>query len=217
MTFSLRTFLIVIAILACWLGAMVSQLPLFVELVANATALLILLTLALAIWEPRTEWRAFWTGFFVLAFGNMLLTQYFNAYQQTGHEVANLILGVPQPSAPQTSGFNPPTYLPPQPVPPSNLLAPPADARPSLEVEERFYQPPYNSGWSSYPATGSYTFTPVGSEYYQRHTAIRTAVPNLISLLAGVIGGWLTMWMRTRNESTVRQKEKAGTPVSDSP
>jgi hypothetical protein len=214
MTFSLRTFLIVIAILAGWLGAMVSHSPLLVELVANATSLLILLTLALAIWEPRTEWRAFWTGFFVLAFGNLLLSQYFNAYQQTGHEVANLILGLPQPSVPLTPGS--PTYFPPQPVSPSNLLAPPADARPSLEVEERFYQPPYGGGWNSYPA-GSYTFSPVGSEYYQRQTAIRTAVPNLISLLAGVIGGWITMWMRTRSESTNRQKEKAGTPMSASP
>lgn len=215
MTFSLRTFLIVIAILACWLGAMVSQVPLLVELVASATSLLILLTLALAIWEPRAEWRAFWTGFFVLAFGNLLLTHYFNAYQQTGHEVANLILGAPKPIGLPTPSFNPPTYFPPQQVTPPNV-APPADARPSLEVEERFYQPPYNSGWSSYPA-GSYSYNLVGSEYYQRHTAIRTAVPNLISLLAGFIGGWLTMWISQRSENANRQKEKAGTPMSASP
>jgi hypothetical protein len=209
MTFSIRTFLIVIALFACWLGALVSHVPLLVELVASATALLILLTLPLAIWDPRAEQRAYWTGFFVLALGNMLLTQYFNAYQQTGSAVATLILGAPQM---QTPGYSPapPTYFPP--TNPGNTAPQsitPADAPPSLEREERFYQPaidPY--GWSN--PSGSYIYQPVGNAYYQRHAAIRTAVPNLFSLLAGVIGGWLTQWI-------YRQKERAGTPVSASP
>ncbi len=217
MTFSLRTFLIVIAILACWLGAMVSQLPPLMELVATATALLILLTLPFAIWDPRAEQRAYWTGFFVLAAGNLLLTQYFNAYQQTGTAVATLILGAPQQ---QTPNFYPPALL--QLPPPGTYTPPttaPADAPPSLESESRFYQPgfdPYNpngSAWS-YP-TGSYIYNPLGNAYYQRLSAIRTAVPYFFSLLAGVFGGWLTQWMYRQKDE--RQKEKAATPVSASP
>jgi|GEM_PF-4599199 len=198
MTFSIRTFLLVIGVLACWLGAMVSNSPLLVELVATATSLLILLTLALAIWEPRAEQRAFWTGFFVLAFGNMILA-HFNAYQQTGHEAANAILGQPKPqpvSLPRTPAFNSPMMAPSYtPAPSLDPAAP--DTAPSLPSNTSYYQPPYSP--VPYPSS-SYVpvYTQVADNYYQRHAAIRTAVPSLLSLVAGVIGGWLTMWVYRR-------------------
>lgn len=204
MTFSIRTFLIVIGILACWLGALVSNSPLVVELVANATSLLILLTLSLAIWDTQPEQRAFWTGFFVLAFGNLVFTHYFNAWQQTGHELARVILGEPKPATVQP--FNPPSvpsWTSPPTLPPSNL--PPASTPPTLE--ERFYQPSY----STVPySTGAYIYQ---DNYYQRHAAIRTAVPSLLSLIAGVIGGWVTMWAyrRAKSAESSRLTESRGT------
>jgi hypothetical protein len=92
MTFSIRTILIVMALVALWLGALVSKSSLAIELVSNFTALLILLTLPLAIWDPRPGMRPFWTGFFVLAVGNHLLSNYF-AHQRLNHYFAELISG----------------------------------------------------------------------------------------------------------------------------
>lgn len=188
MTFSLRTSLIVISILACWLGALVSKSPMLMELVASATALMIFLTLAFAIWDSRAEQRAFWTGFFVLAFGNLLIAHYFDAYQQTGTEVATRIMG------PLNSG----TSIPFGPVP---SLNPGVRSAPSISYYQP--QPPNPLPPTSYAI--QVPFNP--GDYYQRFHAIRTAVPILLSLLAGVIGGWLTLWIS-------RQGKKAAEPQS---
>jgi hypothetical protein len=195
MTFSLRTSLIVTSILACWLGALVSKSATLVELVACATALLIFLTLAFAIWDSRPDQRAFWTGFFVLAFGNLLLAHYFNAYQQTGNEVATRIMGPP----------NAPNYGPMPTFAPAPMLGPGAYSPPVTS----FYQPPD-------PATASITYAvqlPANpNDYYQQLNSIRMAVPNLLSLLAGVIGGWLTLWISRQARNGATQTVSSTTP-----
>jgi len=186
MTFSLRSSLVVTSIVACWLGALVSKSPMLMELVASATALLIFLTLAFAIWDSRPEQRAFWTGFFTLAVGNLILAQYFDAYQQTGNEVATRIMGQP----------NTGTGGPYTPVP---SLTPGGYSGPSVS----FYQTPPNP----MGPTNIAIQMPVNSgDYYQQLNSIRMAVPYLLSLLAGVIGGWSTLWIS-------RQARRAVTPA----
>jgi hypothetical protein len=180
MTFSIRSFLIVIAILACWLGALVSKSPLMIELVANTTALLILLTLAFAIWDRRPEQRAFWTGCFVLGFGSLMLTHYSSGYQRTSYRIASLILG--DPTAQTTTPF--PNYGPNAPMP-----------APSVS----FYQPPNGPG----PFTTTYAIqipANPNQDYYQQQEAIRAAVPTLFSLLVAGIGGWMTLWISRRSK-----------------
>ena len=216
MTFSIRTFLIVIAILACWLGAMVSSSLVLVELVGSATLLLILLTLPLAIWEPRAELRAFWTGFFVLSFGSFFLSSYAGIYQQTSQAIAIAILSEPKPVQ-----YPQPSLMPGQPVPGSFGPAPvvpdvtlpeitppddpsPASNKPSLNLNTSYYQPSLNPATTPYagpvfPAPGYAPYNPYAdNDYYIRLTAIRTSIPYLFSLLAGVIGGWVTMWVYRR-------------------
>src|SRR5688572_27861264 len=76
MTFSLRTGLIAVAILAVWLGALLSRSQLFVSAVSSAALVAILLALPLAICEPRAEQRAFWSGFFVVSVGLLLISSF---------------------------------------------------------------------------------------------------------------------------------------------
>jgi hypothetical protein len=199
MTFSLRTSLIVTSILACWLGALVSKSPMLMELVASATALLILLTLAFAIWDSRPEQRAFWTGFFVLAFGNLILAHYFEAYQQTGNELATRILGPPN-AAVYTPSYMPPPSLSPAPFGPPN---------PNTSYYQPLNPPPIN------PANPTFVMqvsTNTSANYYQQFNAIRMAVPSLLSLVAGVIGGWLTLWI-SRQAKKASDEIPVGTPI----
>lgn len=234
MTFSIRTFLVVIAILSVWLGALVSKSPLLVELAAGGTVLLILLSLALAIWEPRPLQRAFWTGFFALAFGNLLYNGFFHSYQQTSNQVAQAIMGNnPQPI------YSPATYT--YPAPATTILTPPAQVSyyaPEGESDESADSPP-SLGSPAAESDGSpdvtttvdefprnpiaptspnavpgfvpppptlppttYIQVPVqaygGANYYEQREAIRASVPSLISLLMGVVGGCVTMWIASR-------------------
>ncbi|WP_254511657.1 hypothetical protein [Anatilimnocola floriformis] len=226
MTFSIRTFLIVIAILACWLGAMVSTSLVIVELVASATLLLMLLALPLAIWEPRAELRAFWTGFFVLSLGSILLSSYLGGYQQTSQAIAVAILGQPTPvQYPQPNFSLPPGTVPLlSPPQPGSFRPTPADTEPSLpeitpgddspasnkpSLNTSYYQPPLNP-YNPVPIYASPNFVPyaqygVADRYYLRVNAIRSSVPYLFSLLAGVIGGWVTMWVYRRAKSSAAE------------
>jgi hypothetical protein len=177
MTFSIRTFFVAIAVIAIWLGALVSKSPLLIEIVANLTGLMILLTLAWAIWERRPEQRAFWTGFFVLAFGNLVLSSYLSTYQRTGYQVANLIVGQPAQQV-----VNTPYGLQWFPATTTNNVALPAPL-------------------TNY--TGKYSYTLAGAvgpnpDIQQQVEAIRSAVPMMASLLVGVVGGWLTLWIWRR-------------------
>ena len=178
MTFSIRTFLIAVAIVAIWLGALVSKTPLVIEIVTNATGLMILLILAFAIWERRPEQRAFWTGFFVLAFGNLVLAYCLTTYQRTGVQVAQLIVGQP---APQVAGNTPYglQWMPATTSGPVNVAFPPTNY----------------AGSVTYTLSGAVGPTP---DYFQQVEAIRSAVPMMASLLVGVIGGWLTLWIYRR-------------------
>lgn len=229
MTFSIRTFLIVIAVLSVWLGALVSRSPLFVELAAGGTVLLILLSLALAIWEPRPLLRAFWTGFFALGFGNLLYNGVFNSYQQTSNQVAQVIMGnqqqprwVPAPAYPTTR----PSFLTPPSVNsfyyPDDVSAdtPPSlatrDPDPNAALEEaseselspNSISPPPSviSNPSTFappampPATYIQMPAPYADNYYEQLHAIRVSVPSLLSLLMGVVGGCVTMWIAAKRK-----------------
>lgn len=235
MTFSIRTFLVVIAILSVWLGALVSKSPLLVELAASGTVLLILLSLALAIWEPRPLLRAFWTGFFALAFGNLLYNGFFSSYQQTSSQVAQAIMGTAPgygPGAYTVPAYSTPTRIPATFAPPSanlpvtSFFAPDdasADSPPALDAspyegtdEKPESETPNNvtpaPAPMAYPTTGPvpqpmppvaypvqmpYT-TAYNGNYYEQRQAIVASVPSLISLLVGVIGGCVTMWIASR-------------------
>lgn len=188
MTFSIRTFFVAIAIVAVWLGALVSKSPVLIEVVANLTGLMILLTLAWAIWEQRPEQRAFWTGFFVLAFGNLVLSSYLSTYQRTGYQVANLIVGQP----------------------PQQMVNAPYGLQwfPAMAPSGTAYPMPV----TNYTGTYSYTLTgAVGPnpDLQQQVDAIRTAVPMMASLFVGVVGGWLTLWIwrRRRNGSPATSQQ----------
>jgi hypothetical protein len=177
MTFSIRTFFVAIAIVAIWLGALVSKSPLLIEIVANLTGLMILLTLAWAIWERRPEQRAFWTGFFVLAFGNLVLSSYLSTYQRTGYQVASLFVGQP----PQQMGYAP-----------YGLQWFPAGTTNNVTLPAPLTN---QTGTYSYTLSGAVGPSP---DIQQQVEAIRTAVPMMASLLVGVVGGWLTLWIWRR-------------------
>jgi hypothetical protein len=220
MTFSIRTCLIVMAVMAVWLGALVSKSPLMVELVTSFSVLLIVLTLAFAIWDQRPEQRAYWTGFFVLGFGNLILSSYWGGYQRTGVEVAQLVVGAPptQTTGPYPTAY-PGTYYP-APVTtvvpaisPSPVINPPAtteeeaDTTPSV----RFYQPPmpqvaYTTTWAS-PYVPQ---VPASLVYHQQQAAIQGAVPTMMSLLMASIGGWLTVWIWRRSVEEPRGAATGG-------
>jgi hypothetical protein len=226
MTFSIRTFLIAIAVVSVWLGALVSKSPLLIELAASATVLLILLTLPLAIWDHRPLLRAFWTGCFVLGFGNLLYCSFFSAYQQTSNQMAGLIMGdQPQPSY-RAAPYGYPTTRP--------LISPPssqvsfyaaeeseADSAPTLESPTNDVPanptapdppPPFAQGTTYIPAStlppNSYPIQmpsyaapqPYNGNYYEQREAIRSAFPSLMSLLVGCLGGCVTMWIAARRK-----------------
>lgn len=174
MTFSIRTFLVVTAILAAWLGALVSNSQLAVELVGNLTALLIVLTLAFAIWDRRPEQRAFWTGFFLLGIANLVIGHYYSGYQWTTAKVATLFLGEPNPS--QVAGF---------------WTGGPGPAGP--------YAPVYAGTTTSYYGAPVPVYVspsgPPTVNYYIQQRAISVAVPSLMSLVVGCLGGFLTLWI----------------------
>jgi hypothetical protein len=183
MTFSIRSFLLLIALLAFWLGAFVSKSPLMMELATSGTVLLILLTLAFAIWDRRPEQRAFWTGCFVLGFGNLVLASYWGGYQRTSYQVAQLIVGS-QPAQSVAVGYTSPAVG-------SGFMMPPPTA-PMVT----YYQPT-NSG----AIAQSYAIQmPVSQEYYQQQEAIRGAVPTLLSLMFAGLGGWMTVWIWRRSK-----------------
>ena len=242
MTFSIRTFLIVIAVLSVWLGALVSRSPLFVELAAGGTVLLILLSLALAIWEPRPLLRAFWTGFFALAFGNLLYNGFFHSYQRTSNQVAQVIMGNYQPPTygpgPYTPGSMPngvisfpartalyapeDEYVNPAPPPPTG--APVSDSansasetspgeipanpngnsnpqpRETAEPEWEMSGPGTGPYSAPMPAPAPYVWQPVAPDYHEQREAIQASVPPLISLLMGVVGGCVTMWIAAQRK-----------------
>jgi hypothetical protein len=207
MTFSIRTCLFVMAVMAVWLGALVSKSPLMVELVTSFSVLLIVVTLPFAIWDRQPEQRAYWTGFFVLGFGNLVLSSYWGGYQRTGYQLAQLVVGAPpaQTAGPYPPGY-PGTYYPPaiSTVPgfsPSPAISPPAtteedaDTAPSV----RFYQPAAMPQ-VVYTTTSPYApQMPASQEYYQQQAAIQGAVPTMLSLLVASIGGWLTVWVWRRS------------------
>lgn len=195
MTFSIRTFFVAIATVAVWLGALVSRSPLLIEIVANLTGLMILLTLAWAIWERRPEQRAFWTGFFILAFGNLVLSSYLSTYQRTGYQVANLIVGQPAQQV-----VNAPYGLQWTPTTTANNVT-------------------LSAPLTNYTGTYSYTLVASGAQspdVQQQVEAIRTAVPMLASLLAGVVGGWLTLliWRRRSDGSPNPNSTEPSSPGS---
>lgn len=230
MTFSIRTFLVVIAVLSVWLGALVSKSPLLVELAAAGTVLLILLALALAIWEPRPLQRAFWTGFFALAFGSLLYNGFFSSYQKISNQVAQVIMGNyqlptygPKPSTtpirggvisfPATTALYAPEdeyFTPPQaagaPVSDSPNSASEATPREFPANPNGNFNPQSAPEWGPNPmpapmpaAPAPYYWQPVvAADYHEQREAIQAAVPSLISLLMGVIGGCVTMWIAAR-------------------
>jgi hypothetical protein len=177
MTFSLRTFLIVIGILAVWLAALFAKSPLLLEIVGYATALFVLMSLAFAIWDQRPRHRAFWTGFFVVGVGNSLAGECFNLEVGLRTELSDAILTPRDGSkwAPVTAPTNP--FAAPVPVYPG-------------------------PGFPSLPS-GSGPSPTVPSMYYkgeQRH-AIYEALLLFFSLLAAMLGGAGTYWIERRSEA----------------
>ncbi len=185
MTFSLRTFLIVVAALGIWLGALFSGVPLLLELVGYASSLFILLTLPLAIWESRPSRRAFWTGFFVLAVGSYLLSHYFHTLDQTTNQITTLI--VPgQANAGWTS--YPPLSLNPY--------------GPSVSISAPTLVP--SNPANGYPGASSLPYSAFGNTYEQ-YSVVRFAVPIFLSLLAGGVGGAVTLWI-SRPKNSEQEK-----------
>ncbi|QDU25152.1 hypothetical protein ETAA8_02140 [Anatilimnocola aggregata] len=216
MNFSIRTGLIAVSIVAVLLGAIVSKSPLVMELATNLVLLGICLTLALAIWDREPLRRAFWTGFFVLGFGNVVLASYFNAYQQSTSELSTLLMGQPQPGGPAvsyprtriipSSSFKPPvteylteevyepTLTPPQPVP--TTTAP--NSAPSFAMPPSNFPPP--------PMATPY----YSSDYYLQFEAIRSSLPVMFSLLVAGIGGWVTMWISHQRSTSAAREVTSG-------
>jgi hypothetical protein len=93
MTFTIRSFLIMTAFVAAWLGVLVSKSATAIEIASYISALLILLTLPMAIWDSRRDMRPFWTGFFVLSAGTYILNSHFSAQQQVNHYLAEVFSG----------------------------------------------------------------------------------------------------------------------------
>jgi hypothetical protein len=174
MTFSLRSILFVIAVVGVWLGAILSQSTLAVELAAAATNLFLLLSVALAIWHPQADQRKFWTGFCLLGLGSFVLGHYFSAYETTKIQIANIVASAtPQPaySGPPVSGTVPPNYY-----------APPAYAGGYIT---------YNPAYVSSGGAGFSGYVP----NIQQQQIIFFSVTPIISLLAACAGGWLTLWI----------------------
>jgi|GEM_PF-6419498 len=76
MTYSLRSALAGIGVIAVWLAALLSGSQLFVAGVSFLATMTILLALPLAIFELRPATRAFWTGFFVTSLGLLLFNSF---------------------------------------------------------------------------------------------------------------------------------------------
>ncbi|WP_425617802.1 hypothetical protein NA78x_001491 [Anatilimnocola sp. NA78] len=233
MNFSIRTGLVVVSIFAVLLGAVVSKSPLVLELVSNLVRLGICLTLALAIWDSVPARRAFWTGFFVLSFGNLLLASYFGGYQYSSNQLADLMMGAPQqgtlvPYGPSPM-FNPPStpmYLPA--VNESFKVIIEEEEASVSEADERpaISETPFNSQQttpamptlgppSSFPTTGPFYAAPVqiNADYYVQRHAIQRALPIMFSLVTGLIGGWLTMWISRQKQAARSENE----PISRAP
>jgi hypothetical protein len=125
-TFSLRTALVGVAVVAVWLAALLSGSELFVAAVSSLALVSIFLALALAIWEPRAEALAFWSGYFVVSVGLLLIGSFTVgsatwAYRSIRDEMADVLhLQRPRPEsskefvpAPPSmySGDGPPPYV----------------------------------------------------------------------------------------------------------
>jgi hypothetical protein len=171
MTFSLRSLLIVIAMIALWLSALFSKSPWMIDAATTITMLFIALALAFSIWDGRRRRRAFWTGLFIVGLGNFLLADYLSAYQRTSFQIADAILGT-SPSPRPLPYF--PSYVPP---PPSALMQPAVPASPQAVAR----------------------IIATGDLYNRQHEAIRAAVPAMLSLLLGGVGGLLTAWISERS------------------
>jgi hypothetical protein len=103
MTFSLRFLLVVVAIVACWLGALISQQAVIIELTSYATAFVAMLAIPIAFWDPRLERRLFCRGFLIFAVGTFLLGILLSAFDNLGILVAAIM---------RRSWENPPRYDP---------------------------------------------------------------------------------------------------------
>jgi hypothetical protein len=165
MTFSMRSFLIVIAFVGVWLGVLVSKSTVAIEVASYLTALLILLTLPLAIWDPRPDMRPFWTGFFVLAAGNYALGSHFSTHQQLNHYLAEGFSGQ---------------------IPAQN----------SMIVWDSAVLMRGRPVFLSSMADGSNSTTLYGS--------IWNAVPVLLSIITGGLGGWIILWISRRKPSPAK-------------
>jgi len=238
MNFSIRTGLVIVSIVAVMLGAVVSKSPLMLELVSNLVRLGICLTLALAIWDSVPARRAFWTGFFVLSFGNLILASYFGAYQQSSDELASLIMGQPQagsvfpynpyasPWAPSSSFGNPPTVndnfkviVDEEEAPVANSSE--ADDKPTIDEvpfnsQQTTPSPPTLTPPANFPQSAPAMPPPIyavpvqiGADYYVQRNAIQRALPIMFSLVTGLIGGWLTMWISRQKVTHSASKESA--------
>jgi hypothetical protein len=93
MTFSLRTILLVTAVVATLLGAFVSRSPLFLEITALLIYLGVAVSLPLAIWHPSPAQRAFWTGFFVVGATCFFATRYYAASRTMTEELTKVFMG----------------------------------------------------------------------------------------------------------------------------
>jgi hypothetical protein len=188
MTFSLRSILVVIAVVGVWLGAIMSNSLWCVELAAAATNLMFFLSLALAIWQRTPEQRAFWTGFCVLGLANLVLANYFGAYQQTSYRIASAF------AAEQ-----------PQPMPNvSWTTAGPAGYVGGSGVVFAPQAVPWSGyGGSTYtPYTVLAAGMPVGPHY-----AIQAAVAPVLSLILACVGGWVTLWAARNKGATAAGSE----------
>jgi hypothetical protein len=187
MNFSLRTALLVTAIVALLLGAVVSKSPLFLELVSTAICLGIALTLPLAIWDHLPARRAFWTGFFTLGFASLLMSYYFHGYQQSSSQLATLMVGKP-------AGVTPGAPYNPQAM--------------SFFQSGGYANPGPSS--TTYVITSPNAMPTIGSStYYEQLNALRAALPSMFSLLAAAVGGWITLlvWRGRASEQPAPQPE----------
>lgn len=177
MNFSLRTALLSTAIVATLLGAIVSKSPLFLESVATLIYLGIALTLPLAIWDPLPRRRAFWTGFFVLGLASVLMANQLGSYQQASTNLASLIV----PVFPVNVNFGNSV----------NVTAQSFTFYTGTTVAAPQY--PLTSVYgNTNPAAVWSTNSTQAAEQYQ---AIRSTLPTIFSLVAAVIGGWLTWFV----------------------
>ena len=73
LTFSIRTTLLCVTFVACWLGAISTGNAVMMDLMVCVSMWLLFLTLPLAIWDSNYERRPFWGGFFAVGIANVLL------------------------------------------------------------------------------------------------------------------------------------------------